>query len=148
MKCTLALLFALVAPAAYAAPWLCLTPEGTRVFSYDAESAGLKNCVDHPIPSANVFREKPRGEAPAAFPKVDARTQQSRDTGRRAILERELADERKALTDAMKQLAEQRERHGKNRNAAVEVVLKPYHDRVRVHLTNISNLEKELGREG
>jgi hypothetical protein len=149
MKWKFVLLCVFAAPLAHAEPWLCTTENGTREFSYDPLSAGLKNCVDHPIPSGNVFREKPREVVPGAFPKVDAKTQKERDTARRAILERELAEERKSLTAAMQQLAEQREFHGKRGNAArIEEALKLYQERVKVHLTNISNLEKELGRKG
>lgn len=149
MNWKLALLFVIVAPAAQAEPWLCTNAYGGREFSYDPQSAGMKNCVDHPIPSANVFRVNPREKAPAGFPRVDAKTQKQRDATRRAILERELTEEKKALAAAMSDLAEQKERHGIIRNAArVDAALKLYHDRVRTHLTNISNLEKELGREG
>jgi len=149
MKWKLALLFAIAAPAAYAEPWLCTNEHGNREFSYDPASAGMKNCVNHPIPSANVFRIKPRDGTPGAFPRVDARTQKQRDATRRAILERELAEEKKALAAAMQQLTEHRERRAKGGNATrVEDGLKPYEDRVRVHLSNISNLERELGREG
>jgi hypothetical protein len=149
MKWKLALVVVFAAPAAYAEPWLCTNEYGNREFSYDPASAGMKNCVHHPIPSGNVFRSRPRDDASADFPRVDARTQKQRDAARRAILERELAEEKKALAVAMKQLAEQKVLHGKAGKAArVEEALKLYQDRVRVHLTNISNLEKELGREG
>ena len=144
MKWKLALVMVFAAPAAYAEPWLCTNEYGNREFSYDPASARMKNCVHHPIPSANVFRARPR-DASADVPKVDARTQKQRDATRRSILERELAEEKKALAAAMKQLAEQKERYGQGGNAArVEEALKLYQDRVRVHLTNISNLEKEL----
>ena len=148
MRWKLALLLIIAAPAAHAEPWLCTNEYGNRVFSYDPASADMKNCVHHPISSGNVFRAKPR-DATADFPKIDAGTQKQRDATRRSILERELANEKKALAAAMAELEEQKKRHGKAANAArVEEALKRYQDRVRVHLTNISNLEKELGSKG
>ena len=148
MKWKLALLFVFAAPAVYAEPWLCTNEYGNREFSYDPASAGMKNCVNHPIPSGNVFRAKPR-DATADFPKIDAGTQKQRDATRRSILKRELAEEKKALAAAMAELEEQKKRHGKAANAArAEQALKLYQDRVRVHLTNITNLEKELGSKG
>ena len=140
-----------LAPAAHAEPWLCTERDGTKYFSYEPQSAARKECVHHPIPSTNVWRARPRDEGAADFPRVDARTQKQRDAARRELLERELAEERRSLAEAMKQLAEQKERHVRAREtdrARVEAGLKSYQDRIRVHLTNISNLEKELGREG
>lgn len=154
MKWVLAATFVLAAPIASAEPWLCTEPDGTRRFSYEPESAGRKNCVHHPIPSGNVWRARPRtadaDQQSAGFPRVDAKTQKQRDATRRAILERELLEERRALAEAMKVLAEQnRDFRGKDKDQArSEERLKAYQDRVRVHLTNISNLEKELANEG
>ncbi len=153
MKWFLAVMFAMGAPAASAEPWLCTEPDGSRRFSYEPESAGRKNCAHHPIPSGNVWRARPRTadaeQQSANFPRVDAKTQKQRDATRRAILERELLDEKRSLAEAMRLLAEQkRELRGKDRREArLEERLKPYQDRVRVHLTNISNLEKELANE-
>lgn len=153
MQWKFALLVVLAAPAAHAEPWLCTDADGNKAYSYEPESAKKKNCVHKPIPSANVWRKTPPPGSDAEernphFPGVDARMQKQRDADRRKILERELAEEKKALADAMKQLEEQQKR-GKNRTEArLDDTLKPYHDRVRLHLTNISNLEKELGQKG
>lgn len=147
MKWFLALLLAW-APVAHAEPWLCTEPDGTKRFNYEPESAKRKECVDQPIPSANVWRVRPRDEA-ADFPRVDTSTQRQRDLARREILQRELAEERRGLAEATRQLAEQKERHARDKDRTrVEAGLKPYQDRIRVHLSNISNLERELGREG
>ena len=153
MKLSIAVLFALVVPAAHAEPWLCTDEHGVKSYNYEPESAKRKNCVHKPIPSGNVWRKSPRhseteGRSPD-FPSVDARTQKHRDADRRRILERELAEEKKALAEAMKQLEEQRRESSNAKDLArLEEKLKPYQDRVRVHLTNISNLEKELGAKG
>jgi len=152
MKWKFAFVFAFVAPAvpvAHAEPWLCTNADGIREFSYDPQSATLKNCVDHPIaPHKNVVRPTPRDNYADGFPKVDSRTQKERDVARRAILERELAEEKRALADAMKELEEQKERRARVKDTSrAEAGLKSYQDRVRVHLGNISNLQKELGRD-
>lgn len=154
MKSKLAVVLVMVlppVPAAHAEPWLCTNAYGVREFSYDLQAAGMKDCVDHPIRAGNSVGRKSRNDGArndAAFPRVDARTQKQRDAARRAILERELAEERRALALAMRQLAEQQELRAKARSAGpVEEALKPYHDRVRLHSENIANLEKELGRD-
>ncbi len=148
MRCALCLLLFIAAPPALAEPWLCSYPDGTRSFSYERESASNPNCVHHPIESGNVVRKgsTERAQRPNDFPRVDAKTQRSRDLVRREILERELAEEQKALAAAMKQLeAEQR---ASGRAAVAEERLRPFRERVRLHMSNISNLRKELGQEG
>ena len=152
MKWLSLLILACAVPAAHAEPWLCTEPDGSKAFSYEPESARRKNCVDHPIPSSNVFRVRPRrenDERAAGFPSVDAKTQRQRDAARREILARELAEEKRSLADATKALAEQQRLSANNRrDARAEEKLRPLRERVRLHLTNISNLEKELGFEG
>jgi hypothetical protein len=87
-------------------------------------------------------------ERPAAFPRVEATIQKQRDLARREILARELAEEKKALAEAMRELAEQQRAATVARTAGGEDKLKQYRDRVRLHTTNIANLEKELGHAG
>jgi hypothetical protein len=151
MKWTFPLLL-VFASAAHAEPWLCTQPGGNKTFSYDPEAARAKNCIHHPIPSANVWRVRPRDDAalrPEAFPRVEARIQKERDLARREILARELAEEKKALAEAMRELEEQQRAANTARSdPGAQDRLKPYRERVRLHLTNISNLEKELGRAG
>jgi hypothetical protein len=139
---------ALAGPLAHAEPWLCSLSDGRKEFSYDPESALDRRCVDHPI-SRGYVRKPPReGDpyaSPADFPRIDAKTQKKRDFARRDILQRELAEERKALADATRELAELKQvRVG----AAAASVLRQYEERIRVHRTNIANLEKELGKAG
>ena len=151
MKSTLSLLV-LVSSSALAEPWLCTEPDGTKAFSYEPEAATRKNCKHHPIPSTNVWRTTPReyaGERPGAFPRVDAKVQKQRDLARREILARELAEEKKALAEAMRALEEQQlAMAAARREPRAQERLRPYRERVRLHLTNISNLEKELDRAG
>jgi hypothetical protein len=152
MTRTIALLFLFAMPAAYAEPWLCTDADGNKAWSYDPASAASKSCIHRPIPSSNVWRARPRndfGERPASFPTVDAKTQEKRDASRRQILEQELAREKKSLAEAMSALAEQQRAAGAARKAGVpDEGLRTYRERVRVHLTNIANLEKELGLDG
>lgn len=141
-----------LAPAAQAEPWLCTEADGVKAFSYDPASAKRKECVDRPIPSGNVWRANPgwRAQRDAEpFPRVDAKTQKERDLARRELLERELAEERRSLAEAMKELQAQKELQARAKGSArAEDGLKVYEDRVRTHLSNITNLEKELGRKG
>src|SRR5215213_10638663 len=102
MKSKLLFIFSLAlpaVPAAHAEPWLCTNAYGVREFSYDREAPGMTNCVDHPIRSGNQIGRKSRKDASQndarSFPKVDVRTQKERDNARRAILERELTEERR-----------------------------------------------------
>lgn len=154
MKWICAVLFLLAIPVAHAEPWLCTDADGNKQFSYEPESAKRKNCVHHPIPSGNVWRRAPRGTEGThahrvhSFPKVDAPTQKQRDVTRRQILERELAEEKKALAAAINELTEEKQRLAKAPHLQADEKLKPYAERIRVHLTNISNLEKELGVQG
>ena len=141
------LLLAAAAPAAYAEPWLCTEPDGRTEFNYDPQSARKPGCVDHPMSPGYVRRAKPRDDGyatPAEFPRIDAPTQKRRDFARREILKRELEEEQKALAAAIKELAELKQARVGSlppRPAA----LKQYEDRIRVHQTNIANLQKELG---
>jgi hypothetical protein len=145
----LPLLLVLSAPSALAAPWLCTLPDGRKAFSYEPESSKDPACVDHPISRGYVRRAPPRDADPYAsradFPRVDAKTQKQRDVARREILERELAQEKKALVDALRSLADLKE--ARVALTAPEVV-SDYEARIRTHRTNIANLEKELGRSG
>jgi hypothetical protein len=148
--CALAATFAAVHPAV-AEPWLCTDADGVKAFSYEPESARNPRCVDHPVPSANVWRKRASDHyvgTPAAFPKVDARTQKQRDLARRQILERELAEEQKSLATAMRELAEYQQSRPVRQASPPPTQIKAYEDRIRVHQANIANLQKELGREG
>jgi hypothetical protein len=144
------LLLAFAGAPAYAEPWLCAEPDGTKAFNYDPESAKRRDCVDHPLSRGYVKRAAPRTDdyaSPADFPRVDARTQKRRDVARREILKRELAEERKGLAEAIREMAELKQaRVGAAAPPAAE--LKRYEDRIRMHQTNIANLQKELGGEG
>jgi hypothetical protein len=147
----LLLLVLAFAPSAFAEPWLCADADGVNVFSYEPASARNPRCVDHPIPSGNVWRARPAdslARTPSSFPRVDAKSQKQRDAMRRQILERELAEEQKSLAAAVRELAEYRQARVADPKTPTPVDLKAYEARIRVHQTNIANLQKELGREG
>ena len=143
------LLLPLAAPQAFAEPWLCTDADGVKSFNYEPESARNKNCVHHPIPSTNVWRKRsPAVQTPASFPRVDAKIQKQRDVVRRQILERERAEEQKSLAAAIRDLAEYKQARVSDRRMPGPVDVKAYEQRIRVHESNIANLQKELGREG
>ncbi len=140
-------------PSGEAAPWLCTNADGNKAFSYEPESAQNKHCVDHPISRGNVWRATPSAESSAQhmhenFPRVDAKSQKQRDAFRRRILERELAEEQKSLASAVGALAELKQTPVASDKNPIRANVKAYEDRIRVHQTNIGNLQKELGREG
>ncbi len=85
----------------------------------------------------------PRQRTPAAnvaVPSVDAGTQRNRDEGRRRILQTELDNEQKALSEARTALSEARRKPG---TAAAQ--LQRLQDAVTDRERNIDALNKELG---
>ncbi len=91
---------------------------------------------------------------PAGFPKVDQETQKQRDDKRQDILATELANERKALDEAKKNLTEGQEnpevyrtKDGRTfRNVAkYDEKIQKLQEDVNLHQKNIELLEKELG---
>ncbi|WP_024301547.1 DUF4124 domain-containing protein [Pseudogulbenkiania sp. MAI-1] len=101
---------------------------------------------------------KPSSSAPSSspstppfssrYPNVDSATQQQRDNGRRKILEQELANEQKALTEAQKALAEGRAtRLGNERNYQKYLDrVQQLQEQVTEHQKNVEALRRELGQ--
>lgn len=93
------------------------------------------------------------GAAPAkpssSFPSVDPGTQKQRDSGRRKILEQELANEQKALADAQKALTDGKAtRNGdetRNYQKYLDRVQK-LQDEVTDRQKNVEALRRELGQ--
>jgi hypothetical protein len=141
--------FALFVQAAHAEPWLCTLADGRKEWSYEAESAASRACVDHPLSRGYVRKAPPRNAdgyaEPADFPRVDAKTQKKRDVARRDILERELQEERKALADAARKLGQIKQGPVA---AGAPAIVREYEERIRTHKANIANLEKELAKAG
>lgn len=133
--------------------WECVDSSGNKRFTnVKSEAAGCKPMNLPPVTSVPAPKAAPKAADPKAqaaagsFPKVDAPTQQQRDSDRRKILEQELANEQKLLDQAKKDLAEQEAtRLGSERNyQRVLERLEPFKKKVTLHENNITNLRKEL----
>ena len=134
----------------------CVDDDGR--ITYTNQKGSAKNCKvllqDQPV--STFAPPKPRTAAgggsgataasPGDFPRVGANEQRARDNDRRAILERELEGELKALETAKQALAEQESvRLGDERNyQKVLDRLQPYKDKVQLHERNVEALRKEI----
>lgn len=115
-----------------------------------------------PSVSSDAPPAKSKAATPANFPRVEKLEQKQRDEKRRQILEEELANERKALEDAKKNLAEGETKPevfkttivGKDgkpqvvtrRNVAkFQEKMERLQEEVELHEKNVELLEKELG---
>jgi hypothetical protein len=148
-------LFVTFAGLARAEIYECIDSSGNKRFTnVKSDAAGCKPMNLPPVPSVpSPSKAAPKSSdasapaaAPSNFPKVDAPTQQQRDTERRKILEQELANEQKLLDQAKKDLAEQEAiRLGSERNyQRVLDRLAPFQKKVALHESNIANLRKEM----
>ena len=145
------LLLAAISLPSRAEIYECVDQNGNKRYTnVQAEAKGCKVLNVGPINTAPMA-PKPAAKAapgptPPGFPKVDAQTQQSRDSQRRRILEQELGTEQKLLDQAKKDLAEQEAtRLGSERNyQRVLDRLEPYQKKVKLHEDNIANLRKEI----
>lgn len=135
----------------------CEEPGGTKRFTnIKAEAKGCKVLVvtpvvvsPPPVPStapAPGPRNTDAQRSPEGFPKVAPQVQQQRDNDRKKILEAELINEQKLLQDARRELAEQENtRLGGERNAVrMQERIEPYARKVKLHESNIANLQREL----
>jgi hypothetical protein len=114
------------------------------VVLYTNQKTAKKNCTvlsyQPPPPASAGSGTKPRASTtptPGDFPRVSGSEQKTRDGDRRAILDKELANElqnlekaRKALFDAGSQPPDK---------------LQPLRDTVALHERNVESLKKELG---
>lgn len=129
----------------------CVDASGHATYTNIKEEIRGKNCTVV-MREISVVPSNPHGPAaaesasPKGFPKVDAATQRSRDNERRKILQDELSAEKKALTKAKEELAQQESvRNGNERNyQKVLDRLQPYKDAVERHEKNVEALNKEL----
>ena len=120
----------------------CMDDSGVVLFTNQKTSK--KNCTvlsqQTPPVTSGGNGTKPRAAAtptPGDFPRVSGNEQKARDSDRRAILDKELANEvqnvekaKKALFDAGAQPADK---------------LQPLRDTVALHERNIESLKKEIG---
>lgn len=136
----------------------CEEPGGTKRFTnIKAEAKGCKVLVVSPVvvsppplPASKSAPAAPRNtdtqRSSEGFPKVAPQVQQQRDNDRKKILEAELVNEQKLLQDARRELAEQENtRLGGERNPVrMQERIEPYARKVKLHESNIANLQREL----
>lgn len=140
-KLLLAVPLLLPLPATASTLYKCTDDSG--VVLYTNQKTSKKNCLvlsrQEPA-AAGTAAARPRQAAaptPGDFPRVSGTEQKARDGDRRAILDKELANElqsaekaRKALFDAGSQPAEK---------------LQTLRDTIALHERNVESLKKELG---
>ena len=147
-KRTALLLGIMLTAGARAEIYECVEADGSKRFTnIKSEAKGCKLLDIVPVNVIPSAKPQPgKSATPANFPKVDAQTQKQRDTDRRKILERELANEEQLLDRARKELAEQESiRLGSERNyQRVLDRLEPYQKKVKLHEDNVASLKKEL----
>jgi len=147
-------LFALTCTAAQADTlYKCQDADGRT--TYTNQKTG-KHCEiisqDKPVSTFSAPPQKPRQATPSDFPRVKEDQQKARDNDRRAILEKELANEQKNLAAAKQELADQqnlvapdeRIAGGGIQGAKREARIQTYRDKVQLHERNIESIRKEL----
>ena len=147
-----ALLLVLVVPAALADIWECTDERGNKRFTNIRSEAQGCRLLNMPplttVPAVKKPAPSPKATAPTPsnFPRVDVDTQRERDADRRRILEQELANEEKLLSDAREALrAQESVRLGSERNyQRVLDRLEPYKKKVKLHEENVNSLRREL----
>ncbi|KAF0164319.1 MAG: hypothetical protein FD157_2273 [Rhodocyclaceae bacterium] len=134
----------LLLPLTVAASTLYKCTDDSGVVLYTNQKTAKKSCTvlsyQSPPPASTGSGTKQRPAAtptPSDFPRVSGSEQRARDGDRRAILDKELANEmqnldkaRKALFDAGSQPPEK---------------LQPLRDTAALHERNVESLKKELG---
>jgi len=138
------LVIPLLLPLTVAASTLYKCTDDSGVVLYTNQKTTKKSCTvlsyQSPPAPPGVSAAKPRPAAtptPGDFPRISGSEQKARDGDRRAILDKELANEtqnlekaRKALLDAGSQPPEK---------------LQPLRDTAALHERNVESLKKELG---
>jgi hypothetical protein len=155
-RLTVFLLLALLHSVALAETCKYVDGEGRVIYSNTPNSppkgATKVKCFEDPSPkpapaSAKNSDAKPgNSDTKAKKPRVSEDTQKTRDDERHRILEQELADETKQLTQAKEQLAAQEAvRNGNERNYErfLERV-QPYRDAVATHERNVDAIKREI----
>lgn len=157
MKRTLQLaLVAVILPVQADTLYKCLNPDGRTTYTNQKSN---KNCEiiaqDKPVSTFTAPPQKPRQATPADFPRVNGEQQKARDNDRRAILEKELANEQKNLAAAKKELAEQenlvlpeeRTQGGGIQGGKREARIQSHRDKVQLHERNLDSIRKELANQ-
>ncbi|MCE9571382.1 MAG: DUF4124 domain-containing protein [Rhodocyclales bacterium] len=120
----------------------CTDDSGVVLFTNQKTSK--KNCTvlsqQSPVAPSGGNGTKARAAAtptPGDFPRVSGNEQKARDSDRRAILDKELANELQSVEKAKKALSDAG-------NQPVDK-LQPLRDTVALHERNVESLKKELG---
>jgi hypothetical protein len=139
---TLLLAIPLLLPLTVAASTLYKCTDDSGVVLYTNQKTSKKNCIvlsqqSPPDSDSGTKQRTAAAPTPGDFPRVSGNEQKARDGDRRAILDKELANElqnlekaKKALVDAGSQPPEK---------------LQPLRDTVALHERNVESLKKELG---
>ena len=143
MKMLLLAISLLLPPAAVASTLYKCTDE-SGVVLYTNQKTSNKSCTvlsqQSPPPSSGGTGAKQRSAvmpSPGDFPRVSGSEQKARDTDRRAILEKELADELQNLDKARKAQLDTGNQPPEKLQALRETVA--------LHERNVESLKKELG---
>jgi hypothetical protein len=141
-----ALLLSAASLPARAEIYECIDQNGNKRFTnLAAESRGCKVLnVGTPsslppaasAPAAKSQSRTPQVATPTSFPRVERQVQRERDHDRRRILEHELDQEEKLLTDAKKELS----------RGAPATGDESLHRKVRLHENNVASLRKEISK--
>jgi len=124
----------------------CRNEAGQVTYTNDRRQAEKQKCelVTSQINVAPPLSQ-PQARTPQGFPRETPRQSQSARERQREILERELAAEQQALSQARQALAEQEAvRTGEERNyARVQERLQPFKDTIQSHQKNVQALQRE-----
>lgn len=137
------LVLPLLLPFAATANTLYKCTDESGVVLYTNQKTTKKNCTVlsyQPPPPAPAAATRPRAATtptPGDFPRVSGSEQKARDGDRRAILDRELANELQNLEKAKKALFDAGHQPPDK--------LQPLRDTVALHERNVESLKKELG---
>jgi hypothetical protein len=141
---TFILVVAFLLPLAATANTLYKCTDDSGVVLYTNQKTSKKSCVvlsqQLPAPTPGNTGAKQRSTAaptPGDFPRVSGNEQKARDTDRRAILDKELANEL--------QNAEKAKRALLDAGSLPPEKLQPLRDTVALHERNVESLKKELG---
>ena len=132
----------LLLPLTAAASTLYKCTDDSGVVLYTNQKTSKKNCIvlSQQSPPASDSGAKQRTSAaptPGDFPRVSGNEQKARDGDRRAILDKELANELQNVEKAKKDLLDA--------GSQPPEKLQPLRDTVALHERNVESLKKELG---
>lgn len=153
MRTLPALLILLLSPLVHAEVYKCLDASGAVTYTNDRTLGRGCKQLSEDLPVSSVPAPPRRSPAtqtpgsPSNFPRVAPEAQRARDDTRRQVLEKELATEEAALSDAQKALAEQENLHqgADRRLPVVQNRIQAHKDKIELHQRNVEALKKEIG---